>query len=66
MSNGPPENLQDDGAVAAEYVATLSTDLAAIVRRHGFDTLGYLLDMVRMEAETLARANGGDRPDGRN
>ena len=61
MSDGIPENLQNDRAATAEYVATLSTDLASMARRHGLDTLGYLLDMVRLEAESLVEANG-DRP----
>ena len=37
---------------AAAYVADLSHDLAAIARSHGLDTLGYILDMARLEAET--------------
>ena len=39
----------------AIYVATLSADLAAMARQHGLDTLGYLLEMVRLEAESDAR-----------
>ncbi len=48
----------------ASYVATLSADLSAMARRNGLDTLGYLLEMVRLEAESAARrtprgSNGG-------
>jgi hypothetical protein len=45
----------------ANYVATLSADLATMARRSGLDTLGYLLEMVRLEAEseTRHRQNGG-------
>ena len=32
--------------VVANYVATMSADLAAMARRSGLDTLGYLLEMV--------------------
>jgi hypothetical protein len=46
---GDPDNV-------ASYVATLSGDLALMARRHGLDTLGYLLDMARLEAENLTRA----------
>jgi hypothetical protein len=53
MPDRIPENLQNDRAATAEYVATLSTDLASLARRQGLDTLGYLLDMVRLEAENL-------------
>ncbi len=46
--SGDPDNV-------ASYVATLSADLAMMARRHGLDTLGYLLDMARLEAENLTR-----------
>jgi len=47
-----------DRVAAAAYVAELSSDLAAIARRHGLDTLGYLLDMARLEAETVLTDRG--------
>ena len=47
-----------DRVAAAAYVAELSSDLAAIARRHGLDTLGYLLEMVRLEAESARRRDG--------
>jgi hypothetical protein len=40
---------------AAAYIADLSASLAAVARRHHLDLLVYLLDMTRMEAESLAR-----------
>ena len=47
--------------MVANYVATMSADLATMARRSGLDTLGYLLEMVRLEAENLTRhrQNGG-------
>ena len=42
-------------ADAADYVAELTSELAKVARRHRLDTLGYLLDMARMEAESVAR-----------
>ena len=47
--------------VVANYVATMSADLATMARRSGLDTLGYLLEMVRIEAESETRhkPNGG-------
>jgi hypothetical protein len=55
-----PENSTEheplaDRAAAAAYVAALSADLAALARRHNLDTLGYLLDMARLEAENTAQ-----------
>jgi hypothetical protein len=51
----------NDRASAATYVAALSGDLALIARRHGLDTLGFLLEMAQMEAENETRmANMSD------
>jgi hypothetical protein len=36
---------------AAAYIAQMAGDLAAIARRGGLDTLCYILDMARLEAE---------------
>ncbi len=47
----------------ASYVATMSADLATMARRSGLDTLGYLLEMVRLEAESSSQQNQG--PNGR-
>jgi len=47
-------------SAVASYVATLSADLASLARRTGLDTLGYLLEMVRLEAESTSRNNGGN------
>jgi hypothetical protein len=52
---GGPENK----AEAAAYVAELTADLARIARRHGLDTLGYILDMARLEAQQASAQFGG-------
>jgi hypothetical protein len=44
-----------DQAAAAAYVAALLADLAGIARRHKLDTLGNLLEMVRLEAEVTVQ-----------
>lgn len=65
MSAQEPKNsVEPNGRSAvASYVATLSADLATLARRSGLDTIGYLLEMVRLEAESAARHNGqGGRP----
>jgi hypothetical protein len=46
---------QDARSAAAGYVATFATELAVLARSHGLDTLGYLLEMARLEAETFAQ-----------
>jgi hypothetical protein len=48
-------NDHGDRTAVAVYVATLSADLANMARGTGLDTLGYLLEMVRLEAESSAR-----------
>jgi len=57
-----PETMESNEpggrSAVASYVATLSADLAGMARRTGLDTLGYLLEMVRLEAESMTRPNG--------
>lgn len=38
----------------AVYIAELTADLARIARRHRMDTLCYLLEMARLEAQNVA------------
>jgi hypothetical protein len=47
----------DRGAVA-DFIASHAVELAALARAHQLDTLGYLLEMAKLEAESFARANG--------
>lgn len=47
---------QDGGRTeAAGFVATAAAELAQISRRHGLETLGYLLDMAQLEANEIVR-----------
>ena len=48
-------------AAAAAYIAELSANLASIARQHRLDTLSYILDMARMEAENAVRHVDGRR-----
>ena len=61
MADQPPSGEPANRTVVANYVATMSADLASMARRSGLDTLGYLLEMVRLEAESETRhkPNGG-------
>jgi hypothetical protein len=52
------EPEEEEKAATAAYVAALTADLAALARKHKLDTLGYLLDMARLEAEGAARGGG--------
>jgi hypothetical protein len=57
---GPGERPVDR-AMAADYVAELSTELANLARQHGLDALAYILDMARLEAENANRHVNGRR-----
>jgi len=39
---------------AADYIADLTGNLAAIARRHGLETLSYVLEMARLEAQSTS------------
>jgi len=47
--------LQGDEAAVARYIASMSGDLARMARHNGFQTLGYLLEIARLEAEQTAK-----------
>jgi hypothetical protein len=55
MSDHSSHGETGSPTMVANYVATMSADLASIARQSGLDTLGYLLEMVRLEAENLTR-----------
>jgi len=52
------ETSRDAQRAAADYVAALVMELALIARGHRLDTLGYLLEVARLEAESVSRSNG--------
>jgi len=51
-----------DRAQVASYVAALTVELAAMARRQRLHTLGYLLDMARLEAEEAVQTPEGGLP----
>lgn len=55
MPNHLVQTERDDKAQVAVYVASMSADFANMARDTGLETLGYLLEMVRLEAENAAR-----------
>jgi hypothetical protein len=56
------ESASDGGPdEAARYLAAAVADLGLIARRHGLETLGYLLDMAQMEAEDIVLRATRDR-----
>jgi hypothetical protein len=57
MTDKPPGSGQDRMATA-DYIADLTGKLAQMARDHGLSTLGYLLDMARLEAENAKSIDG--------
>lgn len=51
----PPRPDRTDPREALAFVLELTGELSEIARRHRFAALAYLLDMARLEAETLGR-----------
>jgi len=46
-------------AAAASYIADLTSNLAEIARTHGLETLSYVLEMARLEAESTVHQDSG-------
>jgi hypothetical protein len=60
MTDNAPHPAEERTAAAA-YIADLTGDLAKIARRHGMSTLSYLLDMAKLEAESVRGMDGSMR-----
>jgi hypothetical protein len=45
---------------AALYIAALAGELARIAKRHDLETLAYILDMAKLEADRISRQGKGD------
>ena len=54
------EGEAEDGTAAAPFIASMLADLSVLARQNNLDTLGYLLDMARLEAENVS-SNGRRR-----
>lgn len=44
---------------AAQFLAGHLADLVMLARRHGLETLAYLLDMAKLEADEAVRRSSG-------
>jgi hypothetical protein len=47
----------DSPAASALYIASLAEELARVARTHGFETLAYLLDLARLEADQISKSS---------
>jgi hypothetical protein len=53
------DGIRDERTAAAAYIATLASDLAGLAKAQGLDTLAYILDMAKLEAENRSRGDPG-------
>jgi hypothetical protein len=42
---------------SALYIASLAEELARLARTHGFETLAYLLELARLEADHISKSS---------
>jgi hypothetical protein len=61
MANQPTSSDNGSRAAVASYVASMSADLATMSKRTGLETLSFLLEMVRLEAESAGSQSNGRR-----
>jgi hypothetical protein len=55
-AGGSPQ--PESPTAAALYIGTLAEELAQMARRHGFESLSYILEMARLEAHQVAKGSG--------
>ena len=53
------QRAQQERTWAASHIAEPSASLAALAKEHRLEALGYLLDMVLIEAEAQVRGRNG-------
>jgi hypothetical protein len=47
----------DSPIAAAIYIGTLTEELSQMAKHHGLDSLRYILDMARLEADQIAKGS---------
>jgi hypothetical protein len=64
---GEPDHMQrraggspqpESPTAAALYIGRLAEELAQMARRHGLESLSYILEMARLEADQVAKSSG--------
>jgi hypothetical protein len=49
--------MGESPGASALYIASLAEELARLARTHGFETLAYLLDLARLEADHISKSS---------
>jgi hypothetical protein len=55
-AGGSPQ--PESPTAAALYIGTLAEELAQMARRHGLESLSYILEMARLEADQVVKGSG--------
>ena len=58
---GPEHVSSEDQQRFAAYAADMAASLARVAREHKLDTLAYLLEMARLEAQSTAGGEWEDK-----
>jgi hypothetical protein len=53
--DGDSANGRETPGSAAVYISSMADELARLARRNGLETLGYILQMARIEADQIAK-----------
>ena len=54
-NNGEVSDDNETPDSAARYIALLADELAKLAARNGLETLGYILEMARLEADEVGK-----------
>jgi hypothetical protein len=60
-AGGSPQT--ESPTAAALYIGTLAEELAQMAKRHGLESLHYILEMARLEADQVVKGSGKDGDD---
>lgn len=55
MEDSSKPDIGEMPSNAAQYIRVFADELAQLARRHGLNSLGFILDMARLEAEENAK-----------
>jgi hypothetical protein len=50
-------HMGESPGASALYIASLAEELARLAKTHGFETLAYLLDLARLEADHISKSS---------
>jgi hypothetical protein len=58
---GKDSDTPNEVPEAAHYIASLAQELAELAKSHELETLAYILDMARLEADQICKRGQGPK-----